>query len=132
MAAIDKRERVTPDFTKRICTAYRSLVPDQASSYYDRLNTLLVDAQLRKEYLSGYRIRVNEIGHFLRANEVKRNEKRGAPTCIRNVMIMWSIFLRHLKRCSSFSLPYPRFKIFHLVTPIKLCVGFFFLLVLFS
>lgn len=48
----------------------------QALSYYDRLYALLGDTQSREEYLSTYRIRVGEDGHFLHIKDGDCYEKR--------------------------------------------------------
>lgn len=50
---LDRVERVIRDITERVCTGHTSSVHVQAGDYWDHLNALLKDEELRSEYLRG-------------------------------------------------------------------------------
>lgn len=71
-------ERFMRDIAKWVLTQYTLLAPVQASSYRERLNALLGDAQLHVEYLGGYGTHMGEDGRSLHAVNVHEDKERGS------------------------------------------------------
>lgn len=79
-ADILRGERVFHDFVERVCTGYTTLLRAQVSSYRDRLNTVLGEAQVRGEYLGCFPVRAWEDGHSLHLGDEDRDKERVGRT----------------------------------------------------
>lgn len=76
-AAISRGGRGIRDFVERVCRGYSSLLPTQTSSYRDRLNAFLADAQAHEEYIGGYCVRLGERSYTLHVDDADSVEKVG-------------------------------------------------------
>lgn len=79
-ASIGRGKRVICNFAELLCTGYTTSLRKQASSYLDRLTTVLDDAQARVEFLGGFRVQVGEDGHSLHIGNEDSDEERGGQT----------------------------------------------------
>lgn len=79
-AAIGRGKRVIHDFAEHTCTRYTTLMRAQSSSYPDRLMAMLGDAEVRGEYLGGFRVCVRKSGDYLQFGVEDSDEERVGRT----------------------------------------------------
>lgn len=79
-AAIGREDTVIHDFVKRLYTGYTSLMRAQPSRYRDWLNTVLIDAWARWEYLGGFPVRLEEDGRSHHHGNKDNDEEREGRT----------------------------------------------------
>lgn len=75
-----RREKIIYNFTKRLCTAYTTLMRAQASGYRNRLNAVPGDDQAREELLGGFRARLREDRHSWHPGNDKSDVEHGGRT----------------------------------------------------
>lgn len=79
-AAIGTEKRLFHDFDNHICTSYASSIDAQGSSYHDRLNAALGNAQVCGKFLAVFRVRYGDGGHSLYHGYQVNVEERGGRT----------------------------------------------------
>lgn len=102
-ATIARGGLVVRCFAGRVCKRYLSLGRPQSTSCRAHLIVLLADAQLKSEYLDGFRVRVSNTGHSQRIGDVDSDEERRVSTHSHVPMAM--ILKWHLSRSGLRSLP---------------------------
>lgn len=75
--AINWGERFMRYFVERVCTGCSSIPHTQAFSSRERPNAVFAHAQVRGEYLDGYRAYLHEGGQALLVGEAGSDEERG-------------------------------------------------------
>lgn len=79
-AAISRGKRFIRDFADMIYVEYSLQVCAQCTSYCDRLNAMLADAQMRGEYLGGFWVRVSENEYFIYVGDAEIEDQHGGRT----------------------------------------------------
>lgn len=67
------------DYTKGACTIYSRLMHRYAATYLDRLGVVQEDAQLSREHVGGYWLRVGKYRHAVSLEELTDGEEQGDP-----------------------------------------------------
>lgn len=73
-------EPVIRDVSDRVCKRYLLLVPVPSTSFRDRLNVVLPDAQLKGDYIGGFCVMVSKNGHSLHIGDPDSHEERVGRT----------------------------------------------------